>query len=442
MTAELPQRFEAIVGLGRDGDSRVLLARDRQLDRPVRVVVLDRAAPRRRRIQFIDAVRAFAAVKHPAVADVYTVQGPDPVAYAVLEWHSGVTLADRLAAGDGNDAAEMLTIGASLASALGALHRNGVVHGALDASAVELRGTQPRLQGAWRSPRYSEPATDVVALAAIVGASLSGGAAGAAAPSQLNWDVAPAVDHALRAARRGRLDAVGLAAVLAAAVPRRTRVQPWNWRWLTPAALLFTIAMAVITVGLLVGGRAGSRLLFPAAAAVTPRPPPTAVAAIPVAPPPEDTPLGPPQPVTATPEPVAGYAVAWDPFGDHTEHDSNLSAVADGDPETGWETERYFDPLPTLKSGVGFAIPVTGVVGKIELTATAGTRFELRWATTPLDSPTEWERLASASITGESLTVQVPLRRNGWWLVWLVDVPAREEHDGFAATVYEVRFSS
>ncbi len=53
--------------------------------------------------------------------------------------------------------------------------------------------------------------------------------------------------------------------------------------------------------------------------------------------------------------PVPLYAVgAWDPYGDHAEHDSEAAAATDGSPLTFWRTETYSAGL--TKPGVGLLL--------------------------------------------------------------------------------------
>ncbi len=56
---------------------------------------------------------------------------------------------------------------------------------------------------------------------------------------------------------------------------------------------------------------------------------------------------------TLTPVPL--YAIgAWDPYGDHAEHDSEVAAATDGRPLTFWRTETYSSGL--RKPGVGLLL--------------------------------------------------------------------------------------
>jgi hypothetical protein len=131
----------------------------------------------------------------------------------------------------------------------------------------------------------------------------------------------------------------------------------------------------------------------------------------------------------------------YDPLGDGTERDSLLGAVADGDTTTTWRTERYFNPLPRIKAGVGITFAVPGSPSLVEVTASPGTEFVLGWADVVLDDPGEWERIGSSSVLAGTVRLQVPQRQGGVWLLWFTDLP--EQADGeFYTVVSEVRFFS
>ena len=132
--------------------------------------------------------------------------------------------------------------------------------------------------------------------------------------------------------------------------------------------------------------------------------------------------------------------LVFDPEGDGTEHDRSVPNLTDGDYTTSWSTERYNDPLPLIKSGVGFAVSVDGTPTEIELLGSVdGMSYRLLWAPSPFPTFAEWESIASGSIGGERGTVQVPSRSDGWWLVWITDVPA-DPDGGYVGRVGEVRF--
>ena len=61
--------------------------------------------------------------------------------------------------------------------------------------------------------------------------------------------------------------------------------------------------------------------------------------------------------VEGDPTPIAIREVAaYDPLGDGEEQPGTIGNLTDSDVATFWRTERYFDPLPLLKEGVGVTL--------------------------------------------------------------------------------------
>jgi hypothetical protein len=137
---------------------------------------------------------------------------------------------------------------------------------------------------------------------------------------------------------------------------------------------------------------------------------------------------------------VAGDPGVLDPFGEGGENDQLAANLVDGDPSTEWATETYLDPLPLLKPGVGVTMEITGTPDRVELVdLTAGTRFEIRWSSDLLSDPDAWELIAGATASPSSTSVELPPRNDGFWLVWLLDLPP--QGDGtYRATMAELRF--
>ena len=132
----------------------------------------------------------------------------------------------------------------------------------------------------------------------------------------------------------------------------------------------------------------------------------------------------------------------FDPLGDGEEHPGRLPLLTDGDPTTEWRTERYFDPLPLLKEGVGLAFEVSGSPALLELTGLSeGTAFRLMWAESLLgvDDP-GWEVIAEQQAGAATLRLPLPELRNGIWVLWLTDLPP--EGAGYRTRLAEVSFSS
>lgn len=431
MPPPLPDRFSLEVRLGRDHDVEEWLATDTALDRPVLIRILGPETSSSRRQGFVEDTRAGAAVTHVHLISVYAAGLIEEGAYSVTEWAGGVSMADRLAAAETIPVDEFLPNAAGLAEGLAAFHRAGGIHGAIDAGAIYYSGSHPAKLGSFGRPRSgASVAEDTRALAETLEICITGRPIGTASPSQVVDGIRPAVDEALESARRGVLDAAGLAQALhtttqTAAIPHR---EPnWSWRWLAPAALLSILAVGIVAIGLVLPSGPGSPILFPAT-------PDETTTSLPAATTSE---------VVTTIEgdpPLVVRAFSYDPEGDGSEHDENVSKTLDGDSATSWRTERYFDPLPQLKRGVGIAFELNGGPGRFVATGLSdATAYSLMWASSlPANGIDGWERLASGSVSGERIDAQIPERDNGFWLLWFTDLPPQE--DGFYASLAEVRF--
>jgi hypothetical protein len=141
-------------------------------------------------------------------------------------------------------------------------------------------------------------------------------------------------------------------------------------------------------------------------------------------------------------QPVEVTAVrSVDPFGEGEENDERLENLLDGDDSTVWRTERYDDPLPALKPGVGLSVEVGDTATSIELVGlTEGVDFEIGWSETAPENPDDWELVVRGHNVGGGLALQLPERAAGWWSLWLTDLPSSPD-GGHLAELSEVRFS-
>ena len=431
MPPPLPDRFSLEVRLGRDYDVEEWLATDTALDRPVLIRILGPETSIERRQAFVEDTRAGAAVTHVHLISVYAAGLIEEGAYSVTEWAGGVSMADRLSAGETIPVDEFLPNAAGLADGLAAFQRAGGIHGAIDESTIYFSGSHPAKLGSFGRPHSGgSVAEDTRALAAALETCITGRPHGTASPSQVADGIPAVVDEALLSAQRGNLDAAGLAQVFHTTTQTPTvqhREPKWSWRWLAPAALLSILAVGIVAIGLVLPSGPGSPILFP----------PTQGDST------TTLTLGTTTSVATTlaGDPIVTVrAFSYDPEGDGSEHDENVAKVLDGDPATSWRTERYFDPLPRLKRGVGIAFELSGRPDQFIASGLSNaTSYALMWAA---DLPTNgidgWERLASGSVSGERVVAQIPERDDGFWLLWFTDLPAQE--DGFYASLAEVRF--
>ena len=428
----LPKRYATQVRLGRDHDVEEWLATDTALDRPVLVRMLDDESPRIRRASFIAEVRGAAKSHHAHLTEVYAV-GTEDDPYTIVEWHGGVSIADRLKAGDPFPVAEFLPNAAGLADGLATLHETGAVHGSIDPSAVGFAAAHPaKLAAFGRHSPAGSMARDTRDLAATLRIAVTGNDVPGVRPSQVAEGLPPAVDAVLASGEAGELDAKGLAAGLRAIPyqPVERATGRWSWRWLVVIGVLLLAAFLVAVAGRAIDVDPDSPFLFPAAPAPTSPPTTTTTSAA--------------LPTVTSPDGGRRLSVTvavYDPEGDGTERDSEAANAIDGDPSTGWRTERYFSPLPALKGGVGLTFTVGGTPDLVEILASEGTTYEVKWADEIPGIVSGWQSVAAGSTIDGTNTIDLPERQGGTWLLWLTDLP-EVDTDEFRAVVNEVTFRS
>ena len=436
MPPPLPSRFRLEVRLGRDDDIEEWLATDTELDRPVLVRVLGAEISANRQERFLRRVREAARVSHNHVAAVYSAEMADGSAYAVTEWVGGVTLADRIEAGEIPPIAEFLSNAAGLAEGLARLHEEGVVHGVIDASAIFYASAHPAKLGSFgrRGTQWST-AADVQGLGGALETALTGRPPGVIPPSQMIDALPSAVDDSLRLAQDGRITAAEMTDMIRSIPYSAPLVQSrtWSWRWLIPTGALAITAAVFVWLGTILDAGPTSPILFPA----TPTPStvvvgPTVTNTVAVSVPDEL--------IEGDPTPIAiEQVLAYDPLGDGEEQPGSVSNLIDNDVATSWRTERYFDPLPLLKGGVGVTFSLSGIPGSVELVGMSeGTSFGVLWAGRVPGSVDGWEPVASGRSLPGNAIIQLPPRENGLWLIWITEVPQHE--DGYFAELSEVRF--
>ncbi len=428
MPPRLPGRYALEVRIGRDGDVEEWLANDIELQRPCLVRVLGPESTPERRQEFLSAVRKAAAVPHLHLAQVFSADELPDGAFSVSEWPGGIRLSDRTKADLTLDPAVFLPNAEGLARALAALHENDDIHGAIDATAVFFPIARPAKLGAiGRHRRWSQADSDTAALASVLEESLTGRTAGSFPPSQVIDGVSPALDHALAAAREGRVDAAGFAELLAS-VPVTKAPEPRKGpskRWLSVSVGLLALAAILIGIG---SGLRPSPVALPGESSDS----------LPGAERSTTTTLT-PSVTIVEPGLRLGVIVAFDPLGDGEERNDELPNLTDGDAATAWRTESYFDPLPLIKAGVGLQVAVTGVPRQLRIEAVSpGTELEIRWTSEFRRNPAEWELVSSARSTGATIVIDLPVRSSGLWLIWITQVPA--DGDRYRAAIGEISF--
>jgi non-specific serine/threonine protein kinase len=120
-------RITAAVGAG--GMGEVYRATDTRLGRDVAVKVLpaEMASDAERLERFRREARAIAALNHPNIVTIYSVEEADGVHFLTMELVDGQPL-DRLTTAGGLPLARILEIAQAIANALVAAHEKGIVH--------------------------------------------------------------------------------------------------------------------------------------------------------------------------------------------------------------------------------------------------------------------------------------------------------------------------
>jgi hypothetical protein len=431
----LPDRYHLEVRLSRDDDIEQWLATDESLTRPVLIRFLGAEADMERRSQFLDSVRSAAHVNHAHMASVYHAEELDDGAYSVSEWTGGVTIGDRLGSDDTISVDEFLPNAAGLADALAALHREGHLHGAIDPFAVFHTVAHPAQLGAFgRVAVDHTPSDEVQSLAAVLEIGLTGSPPGGPPPSEIVDGLDRAVDHALRAAQAGHLNARQFADLLRAApspIPPPSLSPEGSRRFLIAVAALAIAGVGLIGLGRLLTDDSDRGPLFPSTTAVTD------TIALPETTTTTDVLVTPTTAPRVDLEVVSVQSV--DPFGGGDENDDRLGSIIDGDQATVWRTERYRDPLPLLKPGVGVAFTVVAQPLEVVISGmNTGTVYEIAWSESELD-PGTWETIVRAQVGTATPRHQLPPRAGGQWVLWFTNLPFLGVDD-HSTQVAEVRF--
>jgi serine/threonine protein kinase len=427
MPAAIPDRFQLEMRLGRDGDIEEWLAMDTSLDRPVLVRSLGPETTPERRAQFVSKVGDAAKVSHPHLARVFAVAEVDGGAYSVSEWTGGSTVADRVEAKHPIELPDFLPNASGLAGALSALHELGAFHGAIDLSAISYSAAHAAKLGAFGRTPLTDTVGDVRGLAAALESALTGSSPGGPPPSERIDGLSRTIDRVLRSGQSGDLSASDMEkALLAAPTPRLPTPEPRaaSRRLIISAIVLVALAVGLVALGRVITGGDEPILAAPVATTV---PSATSIATAP--------------PTTLSSDDVGIENVAtFDPFGEGGENDDSVANLVDSNVSTVWQTESYHDPLPLIKPGVGVTVTVTGTPGRIQLVGISpGTRFDLYWSDSFFPQLDEWGRIAGAQAQPGVTMVDLPAREDGFWLVWLTDLP--QHADGsYYASISEVRF--
>ena len=190
--------YEILGPLGVGGMGEVYRARDTRLDRIVAFKVLapDLAGQPGHRERFRRETRAISSLSHPHICASYDVGEENDIAFLVMEYLEGETLAARLLRGP-LPRHEVLQRATEIASALDHAHRLGIVHRDLKPSNVMLTAAGAKLLdfGLAKMQRPRFPLTPVTATMPAAAATVEGSIVGTVqymAPEQLEGKEADA----------------------------------------------------------------------------------------------------------------------------------------------------------------------------------------------------------------------------------------------------------
>ena len=138
--------YEILAPLGAGGMGEVYKARDTRLDRIVAIKILppEWANDPAMKERFNHEAKTVASLNHPNICVLHDIGTESGVAFLVMEYMEGETLADRLARGP-LTLDEAMTVAIAIADALDKAHRKGVIHRDLKPANVMLTGSGPKL---------------------------------------------------------------------------------------------------------------------------------------------------------------------------------------------------------------------------------------------------------------------------------------------------------
>jgi eukaryotic-like serine/threonine-protein kinase len=121
--------FEVLASLGAGGMGEVYRARDMRLDRTVAIKILPAhlSTSAELKARFEREARAVSCLNHPHICHLYDIGSQDGIAYLVMEYLEGETLADRLRK-SALPLKQSLEFGIQITDALAIAHRSGILH--------------------------------------------------------------------------------------------------------------------------------------------------------------------------------------------------------------------------------------------------------------------------------------------------------------------------
>jgi eukaryotic-like serine/threonine-protein kinase len=138
--------FEVVASLGAGGMGEVYRARDTRLDRTVAIKILPAhlSTSAELKARFEREARAISSLSHPHICHLYDIGSQDGIAYLVMEYLEGETLADRLRK-SALPLKQSLEFGIQITDALATAHRSGILHRDLKPGNVMLTPSGAKL---------------------------------------------------------------------------------------------------------------------------------------------------------------------------------------------------------------------------------------------------------------------------------------------------------
>jgi serine/threonine-protein kinase len=140
MIGKTLDRYQIVKEIGRGAMGRVYLARDTRLGRNVALKLLPPvvAEDNVRRLRFERESLALAALNHPNIVTIHSLEEVDQQPFLVMEWVQGQTLAALIPLG-GFPVERLFALAVPLAAAMAQAHQAGIVHRDLKPSNVMVR---------------------------------------------------------------------------------------------------------------------------------------------------------------------------------------------------------------------------------------------------------------------------------------------------------------
>ncbi|MGB5514711.1 MAG: serine/threonine-protein kinase, partial [Thermoanaerobaculia bacterium] len=129
MIGDAIAHYKILRKLGKGGMGEVFLARDEKLGRKVALKVLPpQAAGNQERLErFRREAKAVAALNHPNIVTIYSVEEVDGLHFLTMEYVEGRTLSDAVP-DNGLHLQRFFEIGIALSDALSKAHEKGIIH--------------------------------------------------------------------------------------------------------------------------------------------------------------------------------------------------------------------------------------------------------------------------------------------------------------------------